>query len=132
MIKSDAFFFISDHSFYSPWGKNVFFTFGFGAQIGLAYLNLVKRPMISLTPLIYLDFGYKNKIMNASIYLDLNQRFEKTWKALPTVGIKGTWYINEKNSIELDAWFKSSEYLMDPWYLPESGGVTLSYTRSDL
>lgn len=108
-------------------GKRFIFSFSLGAQGAINFIRQIDGPLFSLSPLLSLSLGFKLSRFVFVSYLKMSHWAETTWKALPVFGMKLGYIFSDNYSIFLEAWCKSAEYLMDPWVVAESGGVSFAF-----
>lgn len=103
------------------------FSYCLGLQLGLAYSPYSVEYLWSLSPLVALDVALCYKAISLGFYLGLNNTIERSWKAVPIYQAYIDVEINESNSLEVSAFMREAEYLMDPWHMITAYGVSFAY-----
>lgn len=104
---------------------------GLGYRVGimasLAYSSFSKDISWGLSPLLGLEGFLTFGPVLIEAYLRMNSDNEINWRAVPVAGLALEGTITEHQSISLEAYLKTAEYLMDPWYMVTSWAVKASY-----
>jgi hypothetical protein len=110
---------------YSYEGQHFTFKFGAGVQAAISYGQYQEKALFAFTPLVEASIGVLVKKINASIYLDFADPYEREWKALPTIGLKAVVSATKCISISANLFVKFAEYLVDPVTLVMAYGFRL-------
>ena len=110
---------------YNYENQNFTFKFGVGVQTAISYGQYQEKALFAFTPLVEASIGVLVKNINASMYLDFADPYEREWKALPTIGLKAVVSATKCISISANLFVKFAEYLVDPVTLVMAYGFRL-------
>ena len=101
--------------------------YGIGVQGGVSYSPYATTPLWSLSPLVLLGVDFKFNPVVLSFSLSLNNRLERSWKAVPIYDASIEFLLDEHSSVVISGFLRQAEYLMDQWHMMTAWGVSLGY-----